>query len=205
MWSAMLGVVAVAAAQDADDAEDTSESGDLLSQMEEAESNAMPDEPGKGLGQLTLRGGYARYYSLDFITGGADLAVRVFGQAHAVAGLEAYAVNRTLPPEVQLETGEFSRWEVLTPFHLGGLVKFPMGALEPYGGAELLAVNYLAGAWAIGGRVRGGVDYMFTPNVGLNANLSVGAWSGDRWGEVESLVQNVGVLPQVTVGVVGAL
>ncbi|HHO52672.1 MAG TPA: hypothetical protein ENK18_17820 [Deltaproteobacteria bacterium] len=156
--------------------------------------------------QVTGRGGFCKYYAFDFITAGAEAAVRATGNLHLLAGMEAYAVNRVLPPELALERGVLTEWNTIFPFNVGAVYKVPVGIAEPYVGADAIFVQYYRDAvgsdWAGGARLRAGVDLMFVPNFGLNINLAAGGWSGQNWDLIEQGVQSSGFLPQISGGTV---
>lgn len=156
------------------------------------------------IGQITARGGYSRYYSFDFVTGGGEAAIALAQGFHVIAGAEVYAVERVLPPELQLRTGIFSQWNYIFPGNIGAMYKFPLGLAEPYVGADTIFVQYykdkVGADWAIGGRLRGGVDFMVHENFGFNLNLAVGGWSGQNWSIIEQGVGRAGFLPQFSGG-----
>jgi hypothetical protein len=172
-----------------------------------------PKTPSKGgmgeLGhvvQFTVRGGYSKYYDFDFFTGGGEAGVAVAQGLHLVAGVELYAVERVLPTDLQLETGIYSQWNFIFPANLGAIYKFPLGMAQPYVGADTIFVQYykdeIGSDWAVGARVRAGVDLMLIPNFGFNLNLAAGGWSGQNWGLIEYGVKKAGFLPQVSAGTV---
>jgi len=159
--------------------------------------------------QITARGGYAKYFAFDFATVGAEVAVPVATNFHLLAGVEGYAVNRVLPPELQVQTGIISEWNTIFPINLGGMYKFtPPGIAQPYVGADVIFVQYykdeIGADWAGGARLRGGCDFMLVDNFGLNLNVGVGAWTGKNWSLIEEGVGQTGVLPQVSAGTVVA-
>lgn len=157
---------------------------------------------------VTVRGGYSTYYEFQFVTGGAEVGVPL-GPINIVAGLETYAVQRTLPPEVQLQTGQIFEWNTIFPMNLGVLYRIETGSsLRPYVGADGILVQYyrdeIGGDWAGGARARGGADYFLTQNLGVNVNLAAGMWSGKNWPLIEPGVEASGLLPQVSGGIVAA-
>jgi hypothetical protein len=157
--------------------------------------------------QITVRGGYAKYFVFDFATVGGEVAVPVAGNFHLLAGLEGYAVNRVLPLELQIATGIESEWNTIFPVNLGGMYKFtPPGIAQPYVGADVIFVQYykdeIGADWAGGARVRGGCDFMIIDNFGLNVNLAVGGWTGKNWSLIQDGVGQSGLLPQVSAGTV---
>ncbi len=165
-------------------------------------------EPSQKVAQLTARGGFSKYYAFDFVTAGAEAAVRISGNIHLLAGFEAYAVNRVLPPEVAIERGVLTEWNTIFPLNTGIVYKAPIGIVSPYIGGDVIFVQYyrdaIGGDWAGGARLRAGLDLMFAPNVGLNLNLAAGGWSGQNWELIEQGVRSNGFLPQISGGAVVA-
>lgn len=153
---------------------------------------------------VTVRGGISPYYSLNFATVGVEGAFRVAGPLHVIAGAEMYVVKRTPPPNVQLETGQYYTWEQIIPLNAGALYEFGKGPVQPYVGADLLVATYYnddtRSYLAMGARLRGGVDWMLLPHLGLNANLALGTWSGSKWESVEVGIRPFGLLPQLSAG-----
>lgn len=160
----------------------------------------MPDR----IVQFSARGGYCQYGTLGFVTGGAEVGLAVFQGLHAIAGLETYGVKRILPPDQALIEGVYSRWNWIYPINVGAIYKLPIGPVEPYAGGDMIFANYGGPDWALGGRFRLGVDYMFIEHVGVNLNAALGAWSGKNWETVEVGVPSTGFLPQISGGVVVA-
>ncbi|MEM6930180.1 MAG: hypothetical protein AAF602_24790, partial [Myxococcota bacterium] len=126
--------------------------------------------------RLTARGGYTNYSRLHFVTGEAEVAVRAVAGLHAVAGVAVYGVQLEPPPQRQLETGNLREWAALAPIHVG--VRYQLEVVErvlPFVGLDALTGRYYqgqdGGAWAIGGRLRAGLDAMLTEQIGLHANL----------------------------------
>ena len=159
--------------------------------------------------RLAVRGGYSNYYAFDFVTGGIEGAVRLGqGGVQLVAGVEMYAVNRVLPPHIQIEEGVYSEWDLIYPLNAGLVYQFGEGALRPYLGADGILVQYfrdeVGGDWAGGARFRLGMDYMVVDSFGLNVNVAAGAWTGQNWGLIEQGVRETGFLPQVSAGAVFA-
>jgi len=156
--------------------------------------------------QLTARGGVAKYYSFDFVTAGGELAVPVASGLHVIAGFETYAVQRTLPPEIQVLTGQFTEWNTIFPLNMGVIYKIPLGLVQVYGGADGITVQYyrdeIGADWAGGARARLGADVMLSDNLGVNVNSAIGFWNGANWPYIEPGVGASGPLPQVNGGVV---
>lgn len=155
--------------------------------------------------QVTVRGGYCRYYSFGFVTGGGEVAVNTVGPLQVVAGVELFAVKRIPPPEYQLQSSVYSEWNNVVPMNLGALLAFPVGRLQPYVGADAVVAPYYKDGptqhFALGGRLRGGLDVMVVDRYfGVNANLALGVWHGDRWTELQDGLHNTGPLPQISLG-----
>jgi hypothetical protein len=162
------------------------------------------DEGISQLFQLTVRGGYSKYYRFNFATFGGEVAFGVTSGLFLVAGMEMYAVQRVLPPELQIETGIYSQWNYIFPGNLGAVYKLPLGIVQPYVGADTIFVQYyrdeIGADWAVGARFRTGADFMVHPNFGFNVNLAAGAWSGQNWSLIEQGVGRTGFLPQISAG-----
>jgi len=171
-------------------------------------SAATVDYEGAQYAQLTLRGGYSKYYAFDFFTGGGEIAVPLGGGVHAMAGLELYGVKRLVPEDLAPEVGLLTEWNTILPANFGLLYKFTGNLVQPYVGGDIIVVQYyqdeIGSDWAAGARLRGGADFMFTDNIGLNLNAAVGAWNGKNWYLIEENVQNTGLLPQISAGTVVA-
>ena len=150
--------------------------------------------------QITVRGGYSRYYSFGFLTAGGELSLEVVDELQVVVGAEVYSVRRKLPPEVALRTGIYAEWAQVLPINIGAVYDIPLGRVQPYVGADIIFAKIYETSFAAGGRLRGGLDVMIVPNFGVNANLALGAWSGKRWPELEPGIGATGVLPQVSLG-----
>jgi hypothetical protein len=167
-------------------------------------SGGSSDEGIAQMFQLTVRGGYSKYYRFNFATFGGEVAFGVTEGLFLVAGMEMYAVQRVLPPELQLETGIYSQWNYIFPGNLGAVYKLPLGIVQPYVGADTIFVQYykdeIGADWAIGARFRTGADFMVHRNFGFNVNLAAGAWSGQNWSLIEQGVGRAGFLPQVSAG-----
>ena len=77
--------------------------------------------------QLTLRGGYAKYYGLGFVAVGGEAAVPVYSGLNLVAGVQVWAVQRALPTDVAATAGAISEWNTIFPINFGVLYKFSAG------------------------------------------------------------------------------
>ncbi len=171
-------------------------------------SNATIERTVPNTMQFTLRAGYSRYFSFNFITAGAEVGVP-FGKSGvmALAGFESYSVQRELPPAAQTPGAPILEWNTIFPMNIGLVYRIKTGTIvTPYVGADGIFVQYykdeVGADWAGGARVRGGADFMFSDNFGLNANIAVGGWTGKNWTLIEPTVGNAGLLPQFNAGTV---
>lgn len=158
--------------------------------------------------RLSARGGYTNYSRLDFVTGELEGAFRIGGKFYGVAGVAVYGVLLETPVQRQLDTGKLKEWAAMAPLHLGARYQFSVlnGDWLPFAGADVLTARYYQGdegegAWAIGGRLRGGLDWMVVDSFGIHANVGLGWWWGDRWDELATGLPESGVVLQVSAGV----
>jgi hypothetical protein len=159
--------------------------------------------------QLTARGGYSRYGAFDFITGGAELGIRVTDAFVLLGGMETFSVQRLLPLDAQVPGENIYTWNTIFPFNVGAVYQIDTGTIaRPYVGADAIFVQYYKDPqgveWAAGARARLGLDVMFTPNVGLNANVALGMWSGKKWTLIDPTLDNTSFLPHFNGGFVVA-
>jgi hypothetical protein len=165
--------------------------------------------------QIALRGGYSPYYNLGFVTAGGEVSVSLGGTGvHLVGGVEAWNVNRQIPPEYQVLAGRTTEWNTIFPVSCGLVYKLGVGSgrVKPYAGGDVIGAQYYvpldetgnrAGSrWSWGVRARGGVDLMVQRSFGFNLNVAVGAWTGGDWDIIQKDVRNAGLLPQVSAGTV---
>lgn len=167
------------------------------------------EDEGRHAFTIRARGGYANYYSFHFAAGSFELAVPIVQTGLYISGgLGVYGVRRALPYELQVQTGQTHSWNVLYPITGGALYKFSVkGVAQPYAGADAVFCQYykdeVGSEWAIGGRVRGGLDVMVHPNFGLNVDAALGMWSGRAFSFIEPTLKNAGFFPTLGAGVTG--
>jgi hypothetical protein len=154
--------------------------------------------------QVTVRGGYALYYSLDFIAVGFEVALPVAERLDVMIGVDNYMTRRQLTPDLQAATGVLATWESIMPWNAGALYRMPLGDAELYGGADVIVAPYyideIGADWTVGGRARFGTDLPLTKHIGLNVDGSLGLWSGRTWRLIEQGISNTGLLPRVSAG-----
>jgi hypothetical protein len=153
-----------------------------------------------------VSGGGAAFSRFRFLTAGAEVGVRAAPKVVVVAGGDLWATERVLPPDIAAESGVFAVWNQIYPFHAGALYAPRIGPIRPYVGVEALGVQYhrdTTGRWfAWGARARGGVDATLLQHVAVRLNVAVGPWWGAEWGQIEQGVPDMGLVPQISGGVV---
>ena len=156
--------------------------------------------------QVTARGGYAVYYSLDFASAGLEIALPVADRLDVMVGVDTYMTRRRLTPDLQAATGVLATWESILPWNAGALYRVPAGGIEFYGGADVIVAPYyideIGADWTVGGRARFGANIPISKNLGLNIDSSLGLWSGRTWRLIEQGIGNTGLLPRVAAGLV---
>ncbi|MEN0065860.1 MAG: hypothetical protein AAGA48_27215 [Myxococcota bacterium] len=156
--------------------------------------------------RLVGRGGWARYDKFDFASGGIEGARRLVGPLFLVAGIELYAVNRELPPNLQLADGGTRVWNAMAPLSAGLQFQTLKGVIRPYVGGEAVVAQYHRDEdgmyWATGGRGRIGVDLQASPTVGWNLHGGLGFWSDEEWVRVEPDIATSGLVFQLGTGLV---
>lgn len=161
------------------------------------------DEPKVSRVQLAVRGGYSRFYDLNFITAGGELAIGVAPTVYLVGGIDSFSVQRQIPRFLQ-QDGRTQEWNTIFPGSFGVQYKAE-GNIRPYVGADGMVVPYYfdangKGSMALGARARFGVDFMVVDNFGFNLNGSVGFWTGENWKLIQVGMGSFGVVPQISAG-----
>ena len=169
------------------------------------------DEDASAKFGILVRGGYARYGTLDFVTYGVELEIPVSSRFVVLAGVEGASTNRNYTDEERQAIAEaagqtpeqIQDWNAILPIDLGLVYKVPTSAIQPYVGADFLAVVYTAnGDFAFGGRVRGGCDFMVSDNFGFNLDLGVGVLAGDKFDLIQAGLADVGLYPEISGGTI---
>ena len=152
---------------------------------------------------FTGRAGYAGYYDLEFLTLGVEGRYLVGDHVKILVGAELFVVNRVVPPREE-DDDPRRRLNAMTPLNAGAVYTVKLGPLGPYLGGDAIAVKYSGSrpAWAVGVRARAGSDIKLTDSLALNLNGALGVWGGTRWDRVQEGVKAVGLLPQLSGGVV---
>ena len=169
------------------------------------------DEDARSKFGILLRGGWARYGTLDFVTYGVELEIPVSSRLVVLAGVEGASTNRNYTDEeraaIAAASGQTAEqiqdWNLILPLDLGLVYKVPISAVQPYVGADFLAVVYTAnGDFAFGGRVRGGCDFMVSDNFGFNVDGAIGVLAGDKFDLIQAGLADVGLYPEVSLGTI---
>lgn len=161
------------------------------------------DRPGW---RIAVRGGWSRYSVFDFVSGSVELGRRIVGPVFVVGGIDVYAVNRALPPELTTVEGETSIWNALVPVNLGVQLQPQTGTWRPYVGGELVAGVYhrdddglhISEGW----RGRVGVDWRLGRRVAATVHGAIGVWGDDAWVRVQADAATRGLLTQLGMGLV---
>jgi len=154
---------------------------------------------------ITGRLGYSRFQAFNFVTYGAEIGVHPLDNLAVLAGIEGYSVRRDVPQELQDAGAPPVVWNSIMPINIGAAYKFLNDPLRPYVGGDMLIIpGYVqdANGAAIGLRVRGGLDYMITENIGLNVNGGLGIWSGKEFDRLDEEFATSALVPQLSMGTV---
>ncbi len=160
---------------------------------------------------ILARGGYARYGSLDFITYGVEMEIPVASRVVILMGVEGASTDRnytdqeraTIAAAAGIAPEQVQDWNAILPLDIGLVYKVPVTNIQPYIGADFLAVAYTATPdFAFGGRVRGGCDFMISDNFGFNVDLGVGVLAGEQFDLIQKDLADVGLYPEVSAGTV---
>jgi len=155
---------------------------------------------------LSARFGTSGYQTLQFLTMGGEITIPVGRRFRIEVGADAFTVKRTFPadmcsvhPDQQGEILGCTRWNTILPIEIGGRYVLARRALRPYVGADMLVTPYTdTFDVALGGRARGGLDWLFSSHVGLNLDANAGILWGSQFYEVEEGLVNTGLLWQAT-------
>ena len=159
------------------------------------------------------RVGYSRYYEFNFITYGAELAIPVAPVVQILVGLEGFSTQRQLSEQVVKQLAEeadvdpaeinASPWNTILPFNVGVVYKNASKSVRPYVGLDFTLTPYTETFdLAVGARARAGADFMVADNFGLNLNLSAGLMWGEKLGDTQPGIEDMGLIPQISGGTV---
>lgn len=159
---------------------------------------------------IAVRGGFLKYGLFNFGDVSGEIQVRTVGGLFIAAGADLAIVRRAQPQSVIDDGGPPVVTNFIVPAHFGLLYRFKPGKFQPYVGADAILAQYYRdpetgrGAIAFGARARGGFDYLFSRNFGINLDLALGFWLGDQWPQVDQRLPTLGFLPYVGGGFVFA-
>lgn len=158
---------------------------------------------------VAVRGGYARYGTLDFVTYGAEFDIPVASRWLVLLGVEGASTNRNYTDEeravIATAAGilpeQVQDWNAILPINVGVVYKVPTSSIQPYVGADALVVAYTAKPdFAFGGRLRGGCDFMLSDTFGFNLDVGLGILSGDQFDLIQAGLAETGFYPEVSGG-----
>ncbi len=186
---------------DLDDPEtSSSRSADRGSSTRSTKKKSTPDGFDYKRVYITAKGGMSLYGIFTFGSAGAEIAVRVTNGLTIAVGAQAYIVRRAVDTQGTIDTN------FIFPINIGLLYRIKEGKFQPYVGADAVFSQLLRDQstgknyFAAGGRVRGGFDYFFVPQVGINLDIGLGVLAGEKWKEVDSRLNPIGFYPTGTVG-----
>lgn len=175
--------------------------------------------------QIQTRFGGQTFSAFKFWNAGLDLSVRTVGGLYVNVGVDASWVNHEMVTADYNNRGNqavckpgdrdgvYVCTDTFVPFHAGLLYQFNVGKFRPYIGADVIVVqNYAFGVapqprqfyFSAGGRARLGFNFMMSKNVGITADLGLGAWSSAYWPEINDQLTPTGFLFTGTGGLVFA-
>lgn len=159
---------------------------------------------------IAVRGGFLKYGLFNFGDVSGEIQVRTVDGLFIAAGADLAIVRRAQPQSVIDDGGPPVVTNFIVPAHFGLLYRFKPGKFQPYAGADAILAQYYRdpetgrGAIAFGARARGGFDYLFSRNFGVNVDVAMGFWLGDQWPQVDQRLPTLGFLPYVGAGFVFA-
>lgn len=153
---------------------------------------------------VTARGGYSRFQTFDFVTYGGELSIPVARAVMVNLGAEGYSVQREVPVELQEAEGRpATEWNTILPISAGIVYKSPRARVQPYVGADFTFTPYTEDfKVALGGRARGGVDFLVVDNFGFNLNLAAGVMYGSEFDRLDASLEDFGLVPSASAGTV---
>ena len=156
---------------------------------------------------ISLNVGISRYQSLSFLTSGLEASFALGDKLTFDAGVEAQSTERTPTLKQQNELNlPPTMWNTILPVNFGLTFTLNDSRLSPWLGADILLSPYTREFdIALGARLRGGIDYMLTPLVGINAAVSAGALYGSEWSTIDEGLTDFAIMPQFTLGTVFAI
>lgn len=158
---------------------------------------------------LAARAGYSRYGDLNFVNYGVEAEIPVASRVLILLGVEGASTNRNYTDEEReviaasagIDPTQVQDWNAILPINLGFIYKVTGKSVQPYVGADGLAVMYTSTPdFAFGARARVGVDFMVADNFGFNLDLGIGVLSGDQFDAIQPGLTDLGFYPEVSGG-----
>jgi len=156
---------------------------------------------------IRLNAGLSKYQTLSFLTSGVEASFAIGDSLTFDAGVEAQSTERRPTAKQQRDLGLPPQlWNTILPVNFGLTYVFSDQRIAPSIGADLILAPYTRDFdIALGARLRGGVDYMITSMIGINATLSAGAIYGSEWSTIDEGLTDFSIMPQFTIGTLFAI
>ncbi len=176
-----------------------------------ARSSSSLDDDARARFSVAARVAYSRYGDLNFIDYGVEAGIPVASRVLILVGVEGASTNRGYSEEERaaiaayagVEPEQVQDWNAILPLNLGVVYKVPTSRVQPYIGADALAVMYTSAPdFAFGGRLRTGVDFLVAENFGFNLDLGLGVLAGDEFEAIQTGLPNIGFYPEIGGGTV---
>ena len=158
---------------------------------------------------LAARAGYSRYGNLNFVNYGVEAEIPVAARVLILLGIEGASTNRNytdkerevIAESAGIDPTQVQDWNAILPINLGFIYKAMGKSVQPYVGADGVAVMYTSTPdFAFGGRARVGVDFMVAENFGFNLDLGIGVLAGDQFDAIQKDLSELGFYPEVSGG-----
>ncbi|MBM4392704.1 MAG: hypothetical protein FJ090_16395 [Deltaproteobacteria bacterium] len=160
---------------------------------------------------VAARAGYSRYGDLNFVNYGVEAAIPVATKVLLMIGIEGASTNRGYTEEEKaaiaetygVDPSQVQDWNAVLPIDLGMVYRATGNAVQPYIGADGVAVMYTANPdFAFGGRLRTGVDFLVADNFGFNLDLALGVLTGSEFDAIQPGLPELGFYPEISGGTV---
>ncbi|MBM4367472.1 MAG: hypothetical protein FJ102_14765 [Deltaproteobacteria bacterium] len=160
---------------------------------------------------VAARAGYSRYGDLNFVNYGVEAEIPVAAKVLLMIGIEGASTNRGYTEEEKaaiaetygVDPSQVQDWNAVLPINFGVVYKATGNKVQPYIGADGVAVMYTANPdFAFGGRLRTGVDFLVADNFGFNLDLALGVLAGSEFDAIQPGLPELGFYPEIGGGTV---
>ncbi len=174
-------------------------------------SRARVDDEERARFGVAARAGYSRYGDLNFINYGVEAEIPVAAKVLLMIGIEGASTNRGYTEEEKaaiaetygVDPSQVQDWNAVLPINFGVVYKATGSKVQPYIGADGVAVMYTANPdFAFGGRLRTGVDFLVADNFGFNLDLALGVLAGSEFDAIQPGLPELGFYPEIGGGTV---